>query len=303
MSVHVAVLMGGWSAEREVSLSSGAACAEAARAAGYKVSEIDAGPDLASRLTELNPDVVFNALHGRWGEDGCVQGLLELMRLPYTHSGVRASAVAMHKPSSLEIFQAHGIPCAESCLTTVAAVNERDPLARPYVVKPINEGSTFGVRVIRKGENRQPIGSDWKFGDEVLAERFIPGRELTVAVMDGRSLGVTEIKTDDGFYDYDAKYAEGGSQHLVPAPIHEESYNYALALSERAHIALGCRGVSRTDFRYDDTDGEPGQLYMLEINTQPGMTQTSLVPELAAHRDIDFTALVRWMVEDAGCAR
>lgn len=303
MTRHVAVLMGGWSAEREVSLSSGAACAAALRQAGYRVSEIDAGPDLAGRLTELRPDVAFNALHGRWGEDGCVQGLLELMALPYTHSGVRASAVAMHKPSSLAVFRAQGIPCAESCLTTVAAVNEEDPLPRPYVVKPPSEGSTFGVRIIRGGDNAPPIGADWTFGDEVLAERFVPGRELTVAVMDGKALGVTEIKTDDGFYDYEAKYVAGGSQHLLPAPIHAESYAQAMALSERAHAALGCRGVSRADFRYDDTNGEPGTLYMLEVNTQPGMTPTSLVPELAAHCDIDFTALVRWMVEDAGCAR
>ena len=303
MTTHVAVLMGGWSAEREVSLSSGVACAAALRDAGYRVSEVDAGPDLATRLTELKPEVAFNALHGRWGEDGCVQGLLELISLPYTHSGVRASAVAMHKPSSLEVFRAHGIPCAESELTTTAAVNAEDPLPRPYVVKPPNEGSTFGVKVVRSGDNNPPIGADWRFGDEVLAERFIPGRELTVAVMDGRALGVTEIITDDGFYDYDAKYADGGSQHLVPAPIHEDSYAQAMDLSVRAHNALGCRGVSRADFRYDDTKGEPGALFMLEVNTQPGMTKTSLVPELAAHCGIDFTALVRWMVEDAGCAR
>ncbi|MDA1098190.1 MAG: D-alanine--D-alanine ligase [Proteobacteria bacterium] len=303
MNGHVAVLMGGWSAEREVSLSSGAACARALRDGGYQVSEIDAGPDLANRLTEMKPEVVFNALHGRWGEDGCVQGLLEFMGLPYTHSGVRASAVAMHKPSSLEVFRAHGIPCAESRLTTAAAVNAQDPLPRPYVIKPPSEGSTFGVRIIRSGDNAPPIGADWRFGDAVLAERFIPGRELTVAVMDGRALGVTEIKTNDGFYDYDAKYSVGGSQHLIPAPIHAECYALAVALSERAHNALGCRGVSRADFRYDDTQGEPGALYMLEVNTQPGMTQTSLVPELAAYCGIDFTALVAWMVEDAGCAR
>ncbi|MBT4490395.1 MAG: D-alanine--D-alanine ligase [Rhodospirillaceae bacterium] len=303
MSSHVGVLMGGWSAEREVSLTSGGACALALRDAGYRVSEIDVDGGLTERLAELKLDVAFNALHGRWGEDGCVQGLLELMALPYTHSGVRASAVAMHKPSSLEVFRAHGIPCAESCLTSADAVNLKDPMERPYVVKPPSEGSTFGVRIVQPGDNNQPIGADWHFGDEVLAERYIPGRELTVAVMDGRALGVTDIRTDDGFYDYDAKYSAGGSRHIVPAPIHEDIYAQAMDLSERAHKALGCRGVSRTDFRYDDTDGEPGQLYMLEINTQPGMTPTSLVPELAAYCDIDFTALVRWMVEDAGCAR
>ena len=300
---HVAVLMGGWSAERPVSLSTGAECAVALRTAGYQVSEIDADPSLAEQLRAAKPDVVFNALHGRWGEDGCVQGLLEFMGLPYTHSGVRASAVAMHKPSSLAVFRANKIPCPEGCLTTVAAVNEKDPLPRPFVVKPPSEGSTFGVRIVRSGDNNPPIGADWQFGDDVLAECFIPGRELTVAVMDGRALGVTEIKTDDGFYDYKAQYSDGGSQHLLPAPIHADVYAQALELSERAHAALGCRGVSRADFRYDDTAGEPGNLYMLEVNTQPGMTPTSLVPELAAHCEIDFPALVRWMVEDAGCAR
>jgi len=303
MSSHVAVLMGGRAAERPVSLTSGKACAKALRGDGYEVTEIDVDADLASRLLETKPDVVFNALHGRWGEDGCVQGLLELMELPYTHSGVRASAVAMYKPASLEVFRAHGIPCAESCLSTVAAVNEKDPLDRPYVVKPPSEGSTFGVRIIRAGDNNPPVGSEWRFGDEVLAERYVPGRELTVAVMDGRALGVTEILTDDGFYDYDAKYVEGGSRHVIPAPIDDGIYAQAMEISERAHQALGCRGVSRADFRYDDTDGEPGKLYMLEVNTQPGMTPTSLVPELAAYQNVDFTALVRWMVEDAGCAR
>ncbi len=303
MSSHVAVLMGGRSAERPVSLTSGKACAEALRTGGYQVTEIDVGADLASRLIEIKPDVVFNALHGRWGEDGCVQGLLELLELPYTHSGVRASAVAMYKPASLEVFRAHGIPCPDGRLSTVAAVNEKDPLDRPYVVKPPSEGSTFGVRIVWAGDNAPPVGSDWRYGDEVLAERYVPGRELTVAVMDGKALGVTEILTDDGFYDYDAKYADGGSRHVIPAPIHADIYAQALDLSERAHVALGCRGVSRADFRYDDTAGEPGALYMLEVNTQPGMTPTSLVPELAAHDGIDFPALVRWMVEDAGCAR
>ncbi|MBV39747.1 MAG: D-alanine--D-alanine ligase [Rhodospirillaceae bacterium] len=303
MSSHVAVLMGGRSAERPVSLTSGKACAQALRTGGYHVTEIDVGADLAARLLEVKPDVVFNALHGRWGEDGCVQGLLELLELPYTHSGVRASAVAMYKPSALEVFRAHDIPCAESCLSTVAAVNEKDPLERPYVVKPPSEGSTFGVRIVWAGDNEPPVGSDWHYGDDVLAERYVPGRELTVAVMDGKALGVTEILTDDGFYDYDAKYADGGSRHVVPASIHADVYAVALELSERAHAALGCRGVSRADFRYDDTGGEPGALYMLEVNTQPGMTPTSLVPELAAHNNIDFPALVRWMVEDAGCPR
>ena len=303
MKAHVAVLMGGCSAERQVSLTSGSACASALRGAGYSVTEIDADETLTHQLSDLKPDVVFNALHGRWGEDGCVQGLLELLRLPYTHSGVRASATAMHKPSSLEVFRAHGIPCAESCLTTPAAVNKKDPIDRPYVVKPLAEGATFGARVVRLGDNNPPIDSKWSFGDEVLAERYIPGRELTVAVMDGGALGVTDIRTDDGFYDYNAKYADGGSCHIVPAPIDKGIYDQAMEFAERAHRALGCKGVTRADFRYDDTEGEPGRLFMLEINTQPGMTPTSLVPELAAYQNIDFTSLVSWMVEDAGCER
>ena len=295
--------MGGWSAEREVSLTSGSACASALRQTGYRVTEIDVNETLTRQLSKIKPDVVFNALHGRWGEDGCVQGLLELLRLPYTHSGVRASAIAMHKPSSLEVFRANGIPCAESCLTTPTAVNEKDPMERPYVVKPAAEGSTFGVRIVRSGDNSPPINSVWRFGNEVLVERYIPGRELTVAVMDGGALGVTDIRTNDGFYDYNAKYVEGVSCHIVPAPIDQGIYAQAMDFAERAHRALGCKGVSRADFRYDDTKGEPGRLFMLEVNTQPGMTPTSLVPELAAYRDINFGALVRWMVEDAGCGR
>ncbi|MDP6345788.1 MAG: D-alanine--D-alanine ligase [Alphaproteobacteria bacterium] len=303
MSRHVAVLMGGWSSEREVSLVSGAACAKALGEEGYRVSEIDVDRNLAGVLEELRPDVVFNALHGRWGEDGCVQGLLEILGLPYTHSGVRSSALAMHKPSALEIFRCLGIPCPEGRVVGIDEVNRRDPLPRPYVVKPVAEGSTCGVRIVRPGDNAPPIAADWPYEDDLLAECFIPGRELTVAVMDGGALGVTEIRPHGGFYDYEAKYTDGKADHFVPAPIHADVYAEAMRLAEQAHAALGCRGVSRADFRYDDTAGEPGRLYMLEVNTQPGMTPLSLVPEIAAYREIGFGALVRWMVEDAGCAR
>jgi len=303
MSRHVAVLMGGWSAEREVSLVTGAACAQALRDGGYRVSEIDADRALARRLAETSPDVVFNALHGPFGEDGCVQGLLELLALPYTHSGVRASALAMYKPTARQLFETVGIPCPTGVVSSVDAVRAGDPLARPYVVKPVAEGSTCGVRVVEAGDNRSPIGDDWDYGDEVLAESFVPGRELSIAVMDGRALGVVEIRAHSGFYDYEAKYTDGKATHFMPAPIHEDAYAEAMRLSELAHAVLGCSGVSRADMRYDDTDGEPGRLFMLEVNTQPGMTPLSLVPEIAAHQGISFQELVCWLVEDAGCQR
>lgn len=303
MSRHVAVLMGGWSAEREVSLVTGDACARALRDGGYRVSELDVGRDVATRLAELAPDAAFNALHGPFGEDGCVQGLLELIDLPYTHSGVRASAAAMHKPTALELFKAVGIPCPPGRVCRVDEVRARDPYERPYVVKPLAEGSTCGVRIVEAGDNRPPVDDSWTFGDEVLAERFIPGRELSVAVLDGRALGVIEIRPHSGFYDYEAKYTDGKATHLMPAPIHEDAYAEALRLSELAHRVLGCRGVSRTDMRYDDSDGEPGRLFMLEINTQPGMTPLSLVPEIAAHEGMSFQDLVCWLVEDASCQR
>jgi D-alanine-D-alanine ligase len=303
MSLHVAVLMGGWTAEREVSLVSGRACADALRELGHRVSEIDVGRDVAARLAEIAPDVVFNALHGRWGEDGCVQGLLEIMGLPYTHSGVRASAIAMHKPTARDVFAAAGLPCAEGLVSTPAAVNAADPLPRPYVVKPVADGSTCGIRIVEAGDNGSPIPSDWDYGDEVLAERYVPGRELTVAVMDGKALAVTEIRAHSGFYDYEAKYSEGKAEHTVPAAIDPEIYERAMRWSEQAHRLIGCRGVSRADWRYDDTGGEPGALYLLEINTQPGMTPLSLVPEQAAYKGMSFAELVGWMVEDAGCDR
>ncbi|MCU0839739.1 MAG: D-alanine--D-alanine ligase, partial [Rhodospirillales bacterium] len=297
MRGRVAVLMGGCSAEREVSLVSGQACAGALRDRGYAVTAIDLGDDLGALLAALTPapDAVFNALHGRFGEDGCVQGMLNLLRIPYTHSGLLASALAMDKPMAKAIFAAAGIPVAEHVVVRRASLSEREPMARPFVVKPINEGSSVGVRLVFAGDNRPAVTDDE--GDPeawVMVERFVPGRELTVAVMSERALAVTEIATDRGFYDYRAKYAPGGSRHLIPAPIPAAIDAAAKDLAVRAHTALGCRGVSRADFRYD---GEG--LFILEVNTQPGMTPTSLVPEQAAHVGIPFGELVAWMVENA----
>ena len=304
MSQHVAVLMGGWSAEREVSLVTGRACAEALREEGYRVSEIDAGHDLARVLDRKRPDVCFNALHGRWGEDGCVQGLLEVMEIPYTHSGVRASALAMHKPSAKELFRDAGIPLAEGKVVSRAAFLAGDVMPAPYVVKPINEGSSVGVHIVMPGDNALPFAeADWPFGDEVLVERYVPGREVQVAVMGEEALGAIEIRPKGRFYDYETKYTEGKAEHLMPAPLPAEDYEEALRLALLAHRALGCRGVTRADLRYDDTKPGKAQFFMLEINTQPGMTPLSLVPEIAAHRGIAFGPLVRWMVEDAGCGR
>ena len=301
---HVAVLMGGRSAEREVSLVSGAGVAKALAEKGYRVSTIDVGADLARRLDEVRPDVCFNALHGRWGEDGCVQGLLELMGIPYTHSGVRASANAMDKPTARRIFASAGIPVAEGRVVTREEMQAGEPMARPYVVKPINEGSSVGVQIVLEGENAGPgLFADWRFGDEVLVERYIPGREVQVAVMGEEVLGAIEIVPLGRFYDYDTKYKEGRARHLMPAPVHPAAYEEACRLTLEAHRVLGCRGVTRADLRYDDTGGEPGQLVMLEINTQPGMTPLSLVPEIAAHRGISYPDLVAWIVEDASCDR
>ena len=299
MTAHVAVLMGGWSAEREVSLVSGAACAKALQDAGYQVTTIDVQRDVGALITRLypRPDAVFNALHGRFGEDGCIQGLLDILGIPYTHSGVLASAVAMDKPMAKRLFQAEGIPVAEHVVTTIEAARAKEPMARPYVAKPMNEGSSVGVHIVREGDNEPPFeGSGWSYGEEVMIERYIPGRELTVSMMGGKALAVTEITTGRGFYDYDAKYVNGGSIHVIPAEVDKSVYDQAMDLSERAFKAIGCRGVARTDFRYDgDT------LYMLEINTQPGMTPTSLVPEQAAHAGLSFQDLVVWMVEQAEC--
>ncbi len=303
MTKHVAVLMGGWSAEREVSLVTGAACSNALKAAGYSVTSIDVQRDMGRLMTRLlpHPDAVFNALHGRFGEDGCVQGVLDIVGIPYTHSGLLASAIAMDKPMAKRLFAAADIPVAEDVIVSEAEIRAGDPMPRPYVVKPTNEGSSVGVHIVRDGDNSVPYSeAGWPWGDHVMVERFIPGRELSVAVMgkgaDAKGISVTEITTQRGFYDYDAKYSDGGSQHVVPADVPKDIFDEATRLSEVAHRTLGCRGVTRADLRYD---GET--LYMLEVNTQPGMTPTSLVPEQAAAVGMSFEELVSWMVENAEC--
>ncbi len=302
---HIAVIKGGWSPEREVSLNSGAAAARALREAGYDVVEIDAGRDLAARLAVATPDAVFNALHGQWGEDGCVQGLLEVMGLPYTHSGVLASSLAMDKQRAKAVFEEAGIPSPEGKIVSRAEAAAGGVMAPPYVIKPNAQGSSVGVHIIRPGDNRPPAeltGEEWALGEDVLVERFVPGRELTVAVMGERALCVTEITTALSFYDYEAKYAAGGSDHVLPADLPADVTERCLDLSLRAHRALGCRGLSRADFRYDETaDGET--LFCLEVNTQPGLTATSLAPEQAAHLGVSFSELCAWMVEDASCLR
>lgn len=299
-SPTVAVLMGGPSAEREVSLSSGRECATALRAAGYEVTELDAGADVAQRLVSLSPDVVFNALHGRWGEDGCVQGILEWLRIPYTHSGVLASALAMDKTRTKAVYAAAGIPVAASFVRCKAEIAAHHVMEPPYVVKPNNEGSSVGIYIVRESANGPPkIAEDMP--EHLMVEQYVPGRELTVTVMGDRALCVTEIMTD-GWYDYHAKYAPGGSWHVLPAEIPAEVTEACLAHAKTAHVALGCRGVSRTDFRWDDAKGLAG-LIALETNTQPGMTPTSLVPEQAAHLGISFPDLCDWIVKDASCDR
>ncbi len=305
-SRKVVVLKGGPSAEREVSLSSGLECAAALRGEGFEVTELDAGADLAQRLTELRPDAVFNALHGRWGEDGCVQGVLEWLQIPYTHSGVLASALAMDKERSKQVFRAVGLPVAESGLFDRAAVMADHVMAPPYVVKPNNEGSSVGVYLVHEAANGPPQLSE-EMPQQVMVEAFIPGRELTTTVLGasgaapGRALGVTEILTD-GWYDYEAKYAPGGSRHVCPADLPEEITAACLDYALRAHEALGCRGVTRTDFRWDEARGLDG-LILLETNTQPGMTPTSLSPEHAGLADMSFGQFCAWMVEDASCNR
>ena len=298
MSGHVAVLMGGWSAEREVSLVSGAAVAKALGNAGYRVTSIDVQRDVGALLTRLypKPDAVFNALHGRYGEDGCMQGLLNILNIPYTHSGVLASALAMDKPTAKAQLAAAGIKVPEHQLVTREEILAGDIMEPPYVIKPFNEGSSVGVVLVREGENFTPADDVVAAGERVMVERFIPGRELTVAVMGDRPLAVTEIDTSRTFYDYEAKYAPGGSQHTIPADVPQDVAEEAKRISVLAHQVLGCRGVSRADIRYDGTD-----LFMLEVNTQPGMTPRSLVPEQAAYVDISFEDLVVWMVEAASC--
>ena len=294
----VAVLLGGPSAEREVSLSSGAECAKALRQAGYEVIEIDAGRDLPARLAAAAPDVVFNALHGRWGEDGCVQGLMEWLGYRYTHSGVLASALAMDKTRSKEVFRTAGLPVVDSLIVPTEVARREHPMPPPYVVKPNSEGSSVGIYIVRDGANG-PAAIGAQMPPEVMVETYVPGRELTVAVLGDRPLGVTEIVTD-GWYDYDAKYKPGWSRHVVPAEIPADITAACLDYALRAHQALGCTGMSRTDFRWDDARGLAG-LYLLETNTQPGMTPTSLAPEQAAAVGMDFPALVSWLVEDALC--
>ena len=297
---RVALLKGGPSAEREVSLSSGHECARALRVAGYEVIEVDAGPDLPARLSEIKPDCVFNALHGRWGEDGCVQGMLEWLRIPYTHSGVLASALAMDKSRAKTVFVAAGLPVLHSILAPKSEVMAHHVLPAPYVVKPNSEGSSVGVYLVMDGANHPPQLSD-EMPDVVMVETYAPGRELTCTVMGDHALCVTEIQTT-GWYDYDAKYSPGGSRHVVPAAIPGEVSKACLDYSVKAHRVLGCRGVSRSDFRWDEKRGLAG-LVLLETNTQPGMTPTSLSPEQAAHMGISFPELCRWMVEDASCDR
>jgi D-alanine-D-alanine ligase len=299
MSRHVAVLLGGLSAEREVSLTGGHAAVQALEERGYRVTAIDAGRDLPARLAEIGPDVVYNALHGPYGEDGTVQGLLEYMGIPYSHSGVLASALAIDKAVSKTIFQSAGIRCAESVMTTIEVAAASDRMARPYVVKPNREGSSVGVVIVERDGDPRPDPKDWPYGPEVMVERYIPGHELTVSVLDDRPLAVTELRPREGFYDYHAKYTEGRTHHLLPAPIAPKTYQKALDDALLAHRLLGCRGVSRTDFRLAEDD--PDALYLLELNTQPGMTPLSLTPEQAAHQGMSFADLVVKLVEDARC--
>jgi D-alanine-D-alanine ligase len=306
MSKHVAVLMGGWSAEREISLRSGRACADAATRAGYRVTRIDVGRDIANVLATVKPDAALNVLHGRPGEDGTLQGILEVLAIPYTHSGVMASAVAMQKDVAKVLFRAADVPVAEGLVASRLEVAKRHLMAPPYVIKPIAEGSSVGVFIVNADHAHPPqelTRPDWAYGDQVIVEKYIPGKELTCAVQGDEAFGVIEILPTVRFYDYEAKYAPGGSKHLLPAPISPFVYQQVRRLALAAHRALGCRGVSRADFRYDDSVEGTGGLVCLEVNTQPGMTETSLVPELAAHAGITFDELVRWMIEDASLNR
>jgi len=300
---RVAIIYGGWSSERAVSLISGAKMAEAAREIGYDVVEIDATRALAGQLVEADPDIILNGLHGPWGEDGCVQGLFEVLDIPYSHSGVLASALAMDKIKSKLVFAEAGLDVAKDVAVTREQVATGHPLKPPYVVKPVNEGSSFGVLFVRKGSNgpaREVLNPDWHYGDHLMAEEFIPGRELTVAVLGDRALAVTEITTLREFYDFNAKYTDGGSRHVIPADIPDAIAAAAKDAALTAHQALGCRGVTRSDFRYDP---DKDRLVILETNTQPGMTPLSLVPEQAAYCGMSYAALVAWMIEDASCQR
>jgi len=302
---RVAVLYGGISAEREVSLSTGVQVIAALRLSGFDVDPIEVGADLRGVIAALDPkpDAVFNALHGRFGEDGAIQGVLDWLGIPYTHSGVRASAVAMDKQAAKALFASAGLPVARGRMVPIAELEAADPMPLPYVVKPVNEGSSVGVEIVRGGDNRRAqIARAWQFGPVALVEEYIPGRELTVGVIGDRALAVTEIvAVANSFYDYESKYDDQGSRHIVPAPVHPEAYALAMDVAVAAHRTLQCRGATRCDFRYDDTAGEPGRLVLLEINTQPGLTPTSLLPEQAAHQGISFPQLCAWMVEHAAC--
>ena len=302
---HVAVLMGGWSAEREISLSSGKAVAAALEGEGYRVSMIDVDRDVAVRIAQAKPDVCFNALHGRYGEDGCIQGVLECLAIPYTHSGVLASSLAMHKERAKDVLRPAGVPVADAEVVTRKEALERHVIAPPYVVKPLAEGSSVGVVIVGEGANGPPklIAEGGAMEESVMVERYIPGRELACAVIGEFVTEVVEIVPLKGlaFYDYEAKYAPGGSQHVLPANLSPDVYQLAQKYTCQAYTALGCRGAARADFRYDESG--TGELICLELNTQPGMTETSLVPEMAAYAGWSFGELVRWMVEDASCNR
>ena len=304
---HVAVLMGGFSSERPVSLASGAPCADALEGAGYRVTRVDVDHDIARVLGDLKPDVAFNALHGPFGEDGTIQGILEYLEIPYTHSGVLASALAMDKAQAKIVAKAAGVPIAEQRLMNRFDFTSSHPIKPPYVVKPVREGSSFGVVIVQEDQSHPPqviTSNEWRYGDRVMVERYIYGRELTCGVMGDVALGVTEVVPQGhSFYDYDSKYVKGGSKHVLPAQISPNIYQKIQTLALKAHQAIGCRGVSRSDFRYDDRFSENGELVWLEINTQPGMTPTSLVPEMAEHAGHTFGEFLSWMVEDASCLR
>jgi D-alanine-D-alanine ligase len=307
MKKHVAVLMGGISAERDVSLNSGAACAKALAEQGFQVTQVDVDRNVGQVLADLRPDVAFNALHGPFGEDGIIQGVLEMLGIPYTHSGVLASALAMRKDLAKDVLKAAGLPVADGRTVDRLAAAKAHILPPPYVVKPLAEGSSFGVLIVKEDQLHPPqelTREDWPYGEEVLVERYVAGRELTCAVIGGKAYDVIEIKASDGgWYDYNAKYAAGGSVHELPANLKENIYHFVQESTLKAHKALGCRGVSRADFRYDDRPGGTGEIVILEVNTQPGMTATSLVPEIAAYAGLTFGELVKWMVEDASCDR
>ncbi len=302
MTKQVTVLMGGFSAEREVSLTSGHACVEALREAGYAVKEVDVTRDMGALIAALDPkpDVVFNALHGRWGEDGCIQGLMDMMELRYTHSGVLASALAMNKDRTKTLAADAGITVPHGIVVPLQRLAGEDVLPRPYVAKPLDEGSSVGVQIVHEGDNGPALPEDAATSDDLwLVEEYIPGRELTVSVMDGKAIAVTELRPKEGFYTYEAKYTEGKTEHIVPAPIPDDIYQEALGAAAKVHELLGCRGVSRSDFRYDDTKTDPGKLYFLELNTQPGMTALSLAPEQAAYKGMSFPEFCAWIVESA----